>query len=1082
VPHPARHLIRRLLCLILLGIGLLTLSSACSADARKERALDRANRLFDQQQFQHAEIEYMNVLKLDPANPVALRNLGLIAYAQGRVMRALAILNEARKLQPNDAEVQLRLAQCLQAIGAAPPARQHAVEILDAQPANAEALRLLVDASQTPEDLADAVKRLDGLRATMGDTADFHLAWGLAQLRLGDLDAAEKAFRTALARDAQSSAAHIGLGNAFRQRNQLDNAASEYKIAAQLAPKYSPHPLHYVDFMIGQTNLEAAAAALAPLIKATPDYLPVQIRSARVSLLAGRYQECEQTLKKVLASDPAHVDALLMQAQLALAKGDQTGAIAALEDLVKQYPMVARFHYELALAQFRNGAPTDTVLRRLDEALKLKSDYTEAVLLRAGLSIQANNPARARTLLEDLIEREPGNKNAQILLATAQHALGNTDAAIEMLDRTAEANPDDPQIPFRAGLLLREGGRHSEAEKKFMAALAVDPAFLPATEQLVELDLIANRLDSAVNRAETAAAANPQVAAAQILLGRVQFALKNYAAAEEAVAKAIQLAPDTREPQLLMARIHAAAKRPSAALAILDQWVARHTNDVPALLEIAQIHMNSTNYPAARDTCEKILQLDPGFVSVLNNLAWMYAEHLGDLKRAHELASKARSRAPENPAVADTLGWILYRNGDYAGALALLRQSASQLSEHPEVLFHLGMAAYMTGDETLAKSALTKALNSSAAGEWEREARSKLRILEIDPASATTEALAALEPALQDAPEDPILLDRIATLAERQQAWNKSLDLSQRALLINSNLQSALVRIARLNAGPLNNHQRAMEFAQRARKANPDDPYATHILGKLAYTSAASASDFQWAHSLLSEASRRLTANPDVLFDYAKAAYAVGRTSDAVDAMQRVAQSQSANATAARTFIELDSLLKNPAGAGNAGDLVQQTLKSDPAHLPGLMLSGHLQVQNGNLSDAQNTYEHVLKRYPAFWPVLKQLALLNFGNTNNAAKAYEYARLAREAAPQDPDLARVLGWLEFDRGEYARAAQLLTEARNANPNDTETLYRLGIAQYRLRRIDQGKETLSRALELAPESALAAEARRLLDQE
>ena len=76
-----RHIliIRRLLCLILLGIGLMTLSSACSADARKERALDRANRLFDQQQFQHAEIEYMNVLKLDPANPVALRHLGLIA-------------------------------------------------------------------------------------------------------------------------------------------------------------------------------------------------------------------------------------------------------------------------------------------------------------------------------------------------------------------------------------------------------------------------------------------------------------------------------------------------------------------------------------------------------------------------------------------------------------------------------------------------------------------------------------------------------------------------------------------------------------------------------------------------------------------------------------------------------------------------------------------------------------------------------------------------------------------------------------------------------------------------------------------
>jgi len=69
-------------------------------------------------------------------------------------------------------------------------------------------------------------------------------------------------------------------------------------------------------------------------------------------------------------------------------------------------------------------------------------------------------------------------------------------------------------------------------------------------------------------------------------------------------------------------------------------------------------------YCRARETYEKLLSLqqDP---AVMNNLAYLYAERFNQLDKAYELARKARILEPLNPAVADTLGWISYKQAQY---------------------------------------------------------------------------------------------------------------------------------------------------------------------------------------------------------------------------------------------------------------------------------------------------------------------------------------------------------------------------------------------------------------------------------
>ena len=63
-------------------------------------------------------------------------------------------------------------------------------------------------------------------------------------------------------------------------------------------------------------------------------------------------------------------------------------------------------------------------------------------------------------------------------------------------------------------------------------------------------------------------------------------------------------------------------------------------------------------------------------VPALNNLACLYSEQLNDLNKAYDLARKAHELQPQEASAGDTLGWVLYKRGDYQQALSILQNSA----------------------------------------------------------------------------------------------------------------------------------------------------------------------------------------------------------------------------------------------------------------------------------------------------------------------------------------------------------------------------------------------------------------------
>ena len=144
---------------------------------------------------------------------------------------------------------------------------------------------------------------------------------------------------------------------------------------------------------------------------------------------------------------------------------------------------------------------------------------------------------------------------------------------------------------------------------------------------------------------------------------------------------------------------------------------------------LGQLYDRMNEPTKARDAYERLLSIKSDSPHAQNNLAVLYTEHFGELEKAYQLAQSARAQRPEDPAIADTLGWILYKKGNYQEALPMLEAAASKLPDNPEIQFHLGMASYMMGKTDEARQAFAHAAASTSNFSGKDEAQRRLSLL-----------------------------------------------------------------------------------------------------------------------------------------------------------------------------------------------------------------------------------------------------------------------------------------------------------------------------------------------------------------
>jgi len=1054
---------------VLIAVALLALAgSGCTAKMKGSYYQHRAEKCFAAGDYSSAEIEYKHVLRSEPQNGEAWSRLGVIYFYEGRLPEAAAILIKAEQLSTNDLDVRLKLATVYQGMGRLKEAQDEADYVLDRRPQDDEAPLLLARNVIGTNDFTRVRQHLQALRQR-ADGTSLEVAWGTLAQRQQDFKTAEVSYKRALELDPKSYATYTALAALYLEQMDTIRADAAFQKAAELAPPWSGNGVRYAQFKFLTGDALASEQLLQGITTKAPYYLPAWMALAQLAASKNDFTNALDLLGNVLSRDPLNFEGLTFQGRLELSEGKTGQAISGFERMTAMFPHAPSALYQLAQAYLVNHQ-TNEASSSLIRALNLDPKYTDASLLLAQIQLAGGDTSPVIVSMRNLVQEQPQVVSAWLLLADAYREQGMVDAAVQIYHELEKEYPKRPQVPVLLGTVFLHEQKNTEARREFEKALLLEPAYLPAVQHLVNMDLEEKRYSEALQRVQQLAVNDPKQASLQMLLGQTLAAQGENSQAESAFSKAISLQPDSQAAYLMLAKLHSLNGQPDQGLAVLDKALAMDPNDVAALTLKAFIYETRKDYQKAGDVYEQILAIAPDNEVALNNLACIYADHLGQPEKAYPLAVHGRNVAPADPAIGDTLGWILYLRGDYAEALGYLRESAGKSKEVAEIQFHLGMADYMSGLETDAKQAFQSALKLPSTFPEKAECQQRVAILNINPARSGDDTFTWLKNWTGSHPDDTVALSRLATIFQSKGMTDQAIASNEAILKANPQNVAATVELARLYAPT--DLPKADGLAKAAYRLTPSDPEITHILGRLSFQTG----DYQWALSLLQITAQAQPDNPEVQYDLSEALYSFGRVSEARSAMQNALQIGGAfkRSEDARRFLAMTDVSSPPTSAQ-----VSDILKAAPNYVPALMASAALSQQHADAATAEQNYEQVLKNYPVFTPAEKRLAMLYASDPDKAARASSLAFRVHAALPGDLENARLLGVLDYRAGDYLHAADLFEQCERQNPQDPELLYYLGITQYGLKRGTESKSDLQQALALNLSGTQATEAKRIL---
>lgn len=621
--------------------------------------------------------------------PQLLMLNALAHYGLAETEKAKNYLEAFQRVQPNTPASKL-LAQLYMNESRA----DRAIEVLEAylktQPNDGQAMVLLGSALMSKGQNARAMSYMKQALQTR-DAPEFRTVLGLSMMRSGQVAGAIPELEAALKQSPGQVQATTALIALYLRTGQAAKAVS---LAEKLA-KDQPANAEFFN-LLGVTKRQAGKTAEAKIafeqaLKVDVNLVSAKLNLARMEIADKAYDAAAARLGAILKTDDKNAEATFEMAVLSELRSQITEAQRWLEKTV-DVGASKEVRWPLALADFhlRHRRPGPAL-----EAAKVASSRAPenlgVLLALARVQLANNDSVNARTTLSTATRVADFNAAMQVQIAMLQLGANNPDGAAYSLEKALSGQPD----------------------------------FLPAQALMTEVELRQGAVAKAEKRARDLVAKYPKRAIGHSLLGDIAQSRGQVMEAQDAYRRAHQTEPST--DTLLRLFRSMVGKDDKSALQLAENWLKTHPKDVAVQRVLADGLARAGNYAAARKAYENLLQILPEDGRALNNLANV----LSRLKdpSAVKVAEQAVVKSPGNAYAIDTLGWILFQNGENDRALQLLRDARLRVPDSPVIRYHLGAVLTKTGRSLEARGELEAALKEGSVFEGSVEAAGLLRSL-----------------------------------------------------------------------------------------------------------------------------------------------------------------------------------------------------------------------------------------------------------------------------------------------------------------------------------------------------------------
>lgn len=506
----------------------------------------------------------------------------------------------------------------------------------------------------------------------------------------GDGLGAELHLKAALAAGATRDQVAARMGEAFIYEGKRDKAR-EWLAPGQFAPDEAAHGYHLLGLLEhGESHFDAAEAAYEKATALAPKSVSLWVDYGYLRYASGDQAKAIEAADLALSLDPGSVRALEFRG---LIVRDQYGLAAALPWLaaaLEQAPddRSALREYAATLGDLDRGSEMLDASHRL---LRRDARNARGLLLLAELAARAGNPELARTMLnrtggqlntlpakllldavldlragnevlaiealEPLVRMQPGNMQAQEMLAAAYYAHGDARMVVRQfadLAARSDASPYLMTLVARAYEVL--GDRHHAVPLLERASRADARPFTGVPENQPIGALIASgNIADAEAAAEKLRAQMPGSADAQALAGDVQLALGH----AEAAAERYRIASRVRMPGSLLQRITGAlvlAGHQQEAAALVEAFLAQTPTSPIAQRLAASLAAGQGDWDRAVELLDHLRENGSGQdVHLLADLSLAQLRS-GDAAGAEQTAREAYRLQPANPLAAQAWG------------------------------------------------------------------------------------------------------------------------------------------------------------------------------------------------------------------------------------------------------------------------------------------------------------------------------------------------------------------------------------------------------------------------------------------
>jgi tetratricopeptide (TPR) repeat protein len=458
-------------------------------------------------------------------------------------------------------------------------------------------------------------------------------------------------------------------------------------------------------------------------------------RATRIALLAGDNAAAAQALKLWRQRAPNSLAMRTAQATLDLRTGKTADAKRELTALMRDADGQGWRYALVALGDGRNAKLSAQLLQQMVEGGQIPGTL-QAWLAFGGLAQKLDQPALMERIVTEVVKRFPNEPRVDLLHAQQLRQAGKTDEAQQILAYLGNTALLVPELRFllaveheamgdysaatavlargpqgndtytlRAALLARSGD--NDALSALYDELAKDNSQPDPVRRLLlgQMAQVLQRLPQALDWYRSVPS-GVQRTEARLRIANVLYQLDRK---DEAFAEVANLQGDASLDD--DARINAYVLESdlrhkdgdnAGELDALARGLAAYPDDSQLLYARALVWERHDDIARAEADFRKILALEPDNVGALNALGYTLADRTTRYTEALELIDRARAAQPDNPAIIDSHGWVLYRMGRTEEALVELRRAFAGQKD-AEIATHLGEVLWVLSQQDEAR-------------------------------------------------------------------------------------------------------------------------------------------------------------------------------------------------------------------------------------------------------------------------------------------------------------------------------------------------------------------------------------------